>query len=720
LANILGAQAYLGFSGATGGNANIHQINSWSFSSNARFVSVFSLQKNETIFVSEGAGQAFVTAVRSSNEDIIETLEFTTNEVGAENAATANIDYVTPILDGRENTGQVVFEIGETEKPFGIVINNDTTSEENETFAVGIQNPSSGSLGAPRTVLITIVDDEGPSTISLSNATITVSEGEPTVRINVQRSGDNSAPASVSYTTSNGTALAGSDYSAVTGELTFKSGEIAQSLNIPILNDGDFESDETFSITLGTPLGAVLGSQASGTVTILDNDLTFGSLTRQTVLTGFDQPTNLDWTPDGRYMLIAQKNGVVRVVDNESGSLLPLPLIDISNQVNNVADRGLLGLAIHPNFPSQPYVYLLYTYDPPETAGQEDLAGPDGVGNRPSRLGRVTVDPLSMIADPESQVVLAGTNSIWNYTSRPDLSSTGDRSILPSGIANGTTITPPPDQIDEGIQDNDPDRDGFQNQNVRDYLATDGRTHSIGFVDFGPDDYLYFSNGDGTSANFVDPRAVRIQDIDNLSGKVLRIDPISGQGVPSNPYFNGDADSNRSKVFYYGKRNPFRFTFDPATGLPVVGDVGWNSWEEINTGPAGSNFGWPYLEGPSPQGSGYAELPQAVAFYENGSINPGSPDDQPAVFPILSRSHGAPDNATAIMVGDFYNSNTLMFGDLINGNLYAATLDGDRQVTNVQVFDSGIPYVVDMQMGPDGQLYGVDLVSGAILRWNNA
>ena len=74
-------------------------------------------------------------------------------------------------------------------------------------------------------------------------------------------------------------------------------------------------------------------------------------------------------------MVVAQKNGIVRVVDN--GTLRATPLIDISSEVNTAGDRGLLGIAINPNFATNPYIYLLYTYDPPETAGKTGLAGPD-------------------------------------------------------------------------------------------------------------------------------------------------------------------------------------------------------------------------------------------------------------------------------------------------------------------------------------------------------
>src|SRR4030095_6049224 len=92
------------------------------------------------------------------------------------------------------------------------------------------------------------------------------------------------------------------------------------------------------------------------------------------------------------------------------------------------------------------------------------------------------------------------------------------------------------------------------------------------------------------------------------SGKILRIDPLNGRGYPDNPFYNGDPTSNQSKVYSLGFPNPFRFTVHSSTGEPYIGDVGWNTWEEINTG-RGKNFGWPCFEGnntTSAQQPGYA------------------------------------------------------------------------------------------------------------------
>jgi glucose/arabinose dehydrogenase len=697
-------------------------INYVDFVKSTPLANSFALKDSKSIVVNEAAGVVTITAVRTGSTADRATLEYTTNEVGVESAQ-AGLDYTAPTLNGKPNTGQVVFAAGEAEKSFTIPIINDTLVEKDEAFSVGIQNPSNGTLGTPRTVLVNIVDDDSAKTIVLASTAITIAENLATANLTVQRNGDVTAAASVQYSTSNGTAItggvseaiAGADYTGATAKtINFAAGQTSQTISIPIINDTAAETNETFIVTLSNPTGATLGNQITSTVTILDDDSSLGNLTRKTAVTGLNSPTVIDWVAGGQYMLVAEQKGAVRVVDN--GTLRSTPLIDLSGQVNSGGDRGLLGMAIHPNFPTTPYVYLSYTYDPPETAGKADLAAPDGGGNRPSRVVRLTVNPTTMVADPKSLVVVAGTNSTWAYTSRPDITSTGDTTIAPSGIANGTTIVAPANQINAGTQDNDPDRPGLQNQNIRDYLATDSLSHTVGAIKFGADGFLYVSNGDGASFNFVDPRGVRVQDINNLSGKLLRIDPITGQGVEGNPFYQAnDPGSNQSKVFYSGLRNAYRFTFDPTTNLPLVGDVGWTSWEEINTGPAGSNFGWPYLEGPNPTGS-YSDLAQAIAFYNNGNRN--NPGDQAAVFPLLSRSHGAPDNANGITLGGFYDNNTVVFDDLVNGTLYAASLDADRKISSVQVFDSNLPYIVDLQKSPDGKLYGADLVSGSVVRWD--
>ena len=648
--------------------------------------------------VSEEAGKATLNVVRTGGSSGTVTVNYSVDD----QTAVAGSDYVDI------PNGSVTFLDGETSKTIEINLIDNDVLEPDETFTIGLLGTNGvGQVGTPRTATFTIVDDDSPSAVSFLQSSYSVTENGGNASITLQRAGNLGKPATVNYATSNGTAIASSDYTATSGTVSFASGETTKTISIPIINDAAIESSETLNIALSNPgRWTTIGSQNTATLTIVDNDPSF---TRQNVVSGLNQPTVVDWTPDGSNMLIAQKDGVVRVFRN--GTLQATPFVNISNRVNDTRDRGLLGMAIHPNFASNPYVYLLYTYDPPEVANNINpgttLDDRDGAGNRPSQLLRVTATTDgtgNITAVPGSEVVLLGKNSTWQYTSRPDGNSTNDSSIPPSGINNGTTIVAPQTLLER-------DTNGNLTNNIRDYLATDSESHSIGAVHFGNDGALYISNGDGTSYNFADPRTVRVQDLNNLSGKILRIDPITGAGLSDNPFFNGSdgADNNRDKVFDYGVRNPFRFTIDPVTGLPVIGDVGWNTWEEINRG-RGVNFGWPYYEGGNgvsqQQSTGYANLPEAQAFYASG---------QSVTAPIYARTHA--DGAIAVIMGDFYDNNRLIYGDVGEGNIYEATFDQNRNLTGNRVFDSGLPNVVDMEKGPDGNMYGVNLGNGTIFRW---
>lgn len=279
---------------------------------------------------------------------------------------------------------------------------------------------------------------------------------------------------------------------------------------------------------------------------------------QEEVAAGLHLPTSFAIAPDGR-IFIAQKDGYVRVVYN--GELLPEPFINISHEVNQVADRGMMGVAVHPGFPMTPYLYLVYVYEPPEAHGYYDSGG------RVSRLLRISADPANPnVHLPGSGLVLLGSNSTFANIGNPNESN-----------------KPPFSCIDE------------QGQHVRDCLPAEGTAHVINMVRFGPDGALYVSNGDGTQN--VEGN-IRAQDITSLAGKILRINAITGQGFASNPFYDGDPDSNRSKVYALNMRNPFHFTVHPSNGQLYVGEVGNDVWEEIHRGGAGANFGWPCYEGP--------------------------------------------------------------------------------------------------------------------------
>lgn len=417
-------------------------------------------------------------------------------------------------------------------------------------------------------------------------------------------------------------------------------------------------------------------------------------LVNEIISAGYVQPTAMDFSPDGRNIYVAQQAGQVFVI--RDGQRVATPFIDISDQVNGTRDRGLLDIAIHPDFENNPYVYLLFTYDPPEVYqnASHPLAGPDRNGNRAGRLIRVTADAstnfTTTIAD--SEVVLLGRNSVWaNFNAF--VNSTSNFNEPPAGILPDGT-------------------------NIQDFIATDSESHTVGAVEFGPDGALYVSIGDGTSYNRVDPRTVRVQDIDNLSGKILRIDPLTGEGLSDNPFFNGDPDANRSKVYQLGLRNPFRMSFDSVTGQLYVGDVGWTRWEEINSAGPGANFGWPYYEGgngTSLRTGGYQDLLEAQAFYGSGEI---------VVAPTLGLSHAA-TGINAIVVGAVYRGTTypsefqgnLFYNDFGQGIVSNVAFNPDGSVASVNTFTTGARLVVQIVQGVDGNLYYVDLDDGHIGRW---
>jgi uncharacterized delta-60 repeat protein len=108
-------------------------------------------------------------------------------------------------------------------------------------------------------------------TVQLGSASYSVDESGGTAMITATKTGPD-LPASVQYTTNNGTATAGSDYSAVSGVLSFAAGETTKNIVIPIADDSAVEGNETFSVTLSAPSGANLGSPSSATITIVDND----------------------------------------------------------------------------------------------------------------------------------------------------------------------------------------------------------------------------------------------------------------------------------------------------------------------------------------------------------------------------------------------------------------------------------------------------------------
>ncbi|HEX2034759.1 MAG TPA: PQQ-dependent sugar dehydrogenase, partial [Chloroflexota bacterium] len=352
-------------------------------------------------------------------------------------------------------------------------------------------------------------------------------------------------------------------------------------------------------------------------------------------------------------------DGLVKVVKN--GALLPTPLIDIRDRVNDYWDHGLIGIAAHPNFTTNPYVYLMYTY--------ENNPG-DYSGRKTGRLARYTVSGDT--ADPASETVLLGTQ-------------VGEScNLFPAGA---------------------------------DCIPSDSPSHSVGSLKFAADGTLFVSLGDGAHFNLVDDDALRAQNLDLLAGKLLRI-TADGQGVPGGPFWNGSGAANRSKVWGLGLRNPYRFTLRPlaggGTGLPYLGDVGWNTWEEINVPPAGANMGWPCYEGTARQ-SGYEPKSVCQALYAQGS---GA-----VKAPLVSWDHSA--GSSAATGGAFYTGTSYpaayqgayVYGDYGQNWMRSLRVDGDNiLVSGPTDFATDAQGPVAIEAGPDGDLHYLAIVAGQLRR----
>ena len=379
-----------------------------------------------------------------------------------------------------------------------------------------------------------------------------------------------------------------------------------------------------------------------------------GDFTEDVVAHQLNRPTSFAFLPDGR-ILIAEQGGTVRI--HKNGSLLPTPFIDISDQVNDYWDRGLLDVAVDPNFTENGYVYLLFTYE-------NDTAQYDG--SKTARLIRVTASGDT--AAPSSESVVLGKK-----------------------VGSSCKIFPA----------------------NTDCIPSDYYSHTVGTVEFASDGNMFVTTGDASDFTRVTVDSLRAQDLDSLAGKVLHVTP-SGQGIPTNPFFTGSADDNRSKVWAYGVRNAFRMNLRPDTDVPYLGDVGWGAWEEINVASKGSNLGWPCYEGSARQ-AGWEPFPVCQALYGGGPTAVRQP--------LTEWNH---DGGGAAAVGGTFYTGTeypteyqgaYFYGDFARGWLrYLRTDANDQLVGSPTELLSNNSSPVDIEMGPDGNLYYLNIYSADLRR----
>jgi uncharacterized repeat protein (TIGR01451 family)/uncharacterized delta-60 repeat protein len=233
--------------------------------------------------VQEDAGVGAITLLRSGNTNVAFTLNWGTYDITATNG-----------LDYTGDTNTVSFAAGQTSAVINVTILNDPILEGDETFGLFVSGaPPSVDLSGITNVPVTILDDE--KAIQFASANYLVNEGATNAVITLTRIGGQAGSISATFVTSDGTAQAGNDYNSVSVPVTFASGQVTTNVLVPIIDDFAGEPAETIFMRLLGPIGGELGSVSNATLTIVDNDFRFGTITlsNNAAITIFDaQPAS--------------------------------------------------------------------------------------------------------------------------------------------------------------------------------------------------------------------------------------------------------------------------------------------------------------------------------------------------------------------------------------------------------------------------------------------
>lgn len=230
--------------------------------------------------------------------------------------------------------------------------------------------------------------------------------------------------------------------------------------------------------------------------------------------------------------------------------------------------------------------------------------------------------------------------------------------------------------------------------------------HNGGKVAFGNDGYLYIASGDGGSGG--DPQNYA-QNRQQLLGKILRIDVNATAGnlnyaIPADNPYKGNSEGFREEIYAYGLRNPWRFSFDRATGTLWAGDVGQGNVEEISIIQKGGNYGWKIMEGNACYGAANCDQTNLIAPIWSYPLNAENGRS-------VTGGYVCRDQNLAGLAGKY------IYGDYVSGNIWALTFSGNTAVKNeliTKLADGLSSFGEDSQQG----LYVLGHTSGKVYKFH--
>jgi len=551
----------------------------------------------------------------------------------SDGTATAGSDYTAV-------SGQGTIPAGSLSTTIAVAVMGDTVDEPDETFTVMLSNAANASI-ADAQATGTINDDDGTPTLSIADASVAEGDaGQSHMTFAVSLSAQSGSDVTFDYASADGTATAGSDYTAVNGQGTIAAGSLSTTIAVAVTGDTVEEADETFSVSIANSVNAtIVDGVATGTILEDDPDAESGLPARPNNLTclapdqpitnasvsvvsafpnlpDLVEPVGLVAAPnDSTQWYVIERAGRILRFANDAATLTASTFVDIRSPGDPIdvksdhGETGLLGMAFHPGYGvANWYVYLSYTID-----------------GRPAG-GREYRSVIARFESKDTGLTLDATDAV-------------------------TLLT----------------------------LDQPARNHNGGQITFGPDGYLYVAFGDGGGSG---DQFDRTQNTTNLFGSILRIDVDAGSpySIPQNNPFvgnslcaSGSGASSCPEIYAWGLRNPWKWSFDDVTGKLWLGDVGQDTWEEVNVIELGGNYGWRCREG-------------AHDFNTTGNCPPGLID------PLIEYSHAIGFSITG---GYVYRGSAIpeligryVFADYGTGKIFASTDQGDGTFSFEELIDT--------------------------------